>query len=137
MGGPRPGRICREAPPSHVLLFEPKMSDIAGGQHMVGGRGRCQRCMCACMQAYHKNKALGSLAFLPVQSAGACVCPEKPEPFGQASGSLVYHKVDNQTVDVGAGATGFRSVKIIMEFCSIFSPFLLLGNSAGSRHRSL
>ena len=29
--------------------------------------------------AYHKNKGLGSLSFLPVQSAGACVCPEASE----------------------------------------------------------
>jgi hypothetical protein len=86
------------------------------------------------MQAYHKNKALGSLSFLPVETAGACVCPEKPQPFGQASGSLIYHKVANQTADVGAGATGFRPVKIIMDFWLDVLPFFLqLANSAGTR----
>ena len=61
--------------------------------------------------AYHKSKAIGSLSFLPVGSAGACVCPEAPAAFGQASGQLVYHKVANQSVDTGSGATGFRPGK--------------------------
>ena len=61
--------------------------------------------------AYHKNKAISSLAFLPVGKSGACVCPEKPKAFGQASGKLVYHAVANQSVDVGAGAVGFAAGK--------------------------
>ena len=61
--------------------------------------------------AYHKSKAIGSLSFLPVGSAaGACVCPEAPVAFGQASGQLVYH-MTNQSVDIGSGATGFRPGK--------------------------
>ena len=59
----------------------------------------------------HKNKAISSLAFLPVGKSGACVCPEKPKAFGQASGKLVYHAVANQSVDVGAGAVGFAAGK--------------------------
>lgn len=61
--------------------------------------------------AYHKNKAIGSLSFLPADTAGACVCPEAPKPFGQASGELVYHSVANQSADVGSGSTGFRAGK--------------------------
>lgn len=63
--------------------------------------------------SYHKSKALSSLALLPVggESSGACVCPQAPKAFGQASGKLVYHAVANQSVDVGAGAVGFRAGK--------------------------
>jgi len=61
--------------------------------------------------AYHQTKGIGSLSFLPVGSTGACICPEKPMPFGQASGRLVYHKVANQSADVGASETGFRPGK--------------------------
>jgi hypothetical protein len=64
--------------------------------------------------AYHRNKALTSLAMLPAGGSaggGACVCPEAPKPFGQASGALVYHAVANQSVDVGLGQVGFRAGK--------------------------
>ena len=67
---------------------------------------------------YHKNKAISSLAFLPVGKSGACVCPEKPKAFGQASGKLVYHAVANQSVDVGAGAEGDRLGKSELEVAS-------------------
>lgn len=61
---------------------------------------------------YHKNKALSSLALLPASgTAGACVCPQSPKPFGQASGALVYHAVANQSIDTGAGQVGFRAGK--------------------------
>ena len=52
---------------------------------------------------YHKNKAPTSITLVaaqPEQSptrAGACICPNQPKPFGEASGQLVYHPVANQT----------------------------------------
>ena len=62
--------------------------------------------------SYHKNKALSSLALLPASgTAGACVCPEAPKPFGQASGALVYHAVADQPADTGAGQVGFGAGK--------------------------
>jgi hypothetical protein len=41
---------------------------------------------------YHANKLPSRLTLLPVGEAapGACVCPEKPAAFGQATGQLVY-----------------------------------------------
>lgn len=62
---------------------------------------------------YHKAKVLGTLALVPVGAdvAGACVCPEAPKPFGQASGELRYQAVASQPADVGAGAVGFRAGK--------------------------
>jgi len=39
--------------------------------------------------------------------AGVCICPVNPKPFGQATGSLVYHAVANQTADVGSGAAAY------------------------------
>jgi len=60
--------------------------------------------------SYHKSKALSSLALLPA-TGGACVCPEAPKPFGQASGKLVYTAVANQSVDTGAGEVGFQAGK--------------------------
>jgi hypothetical protein len=63
--------------------------------------------------AYHKLKMPSKLTLLPVGTsiAGSCVCPQKPKPFGQASGSLVYHAVPSQAVDTGAGKVGFRAGK--------------------------
>lgn len=63
--------------------------------------------------AYHKNKAPLHLTLLPAgaSAAGACVCPQKPAAFGQATGELVYHAVPNQTVDTGTGSVGFRAQK--------------------------
>lgn len=62
--------------------------------------------------AYHQSKALSSLPLLPaISSAGACVCPEAPKPFGRASGALVYNAVQNQSVDTGRGEVGFRAGK--------------------------
>lgn len=49
--------------------------------------------------AYHKIKAPSSIALLPVagaDSAGACVCPTKPAPFGDAKGSLRYVPTSQQ-----------------------------------------
>ena len=59
--------------------------------------------------AYHKNKAIGTLSFLP-SSGGACLCPEAPKAFGQASGELAYYGTE-QKQDSGAGAVGFRAGK--------------------------
>eukprot|EP00658_Telonema_sp_P-2_P078380 TRINITY_DN7322_c0_g1_i4.p1 TRINITY_DN7322_c0_g1~~TRINITY_DN7322_c0_g1_i4.p1 ORF type:complete len:393 (+),score=85.33 TRINITY_DN7322_c0_g1_i4:167-1345(+) len=61
--------------------------------------------------SYHKSKLPGKLDLLPVGGAGACVCPEAPKPFGQASGLLVYNPVANQSADVGTGAVGFQPQK--------------------------
>jgi len=63
--------------------------------------------------AYHKNKAPSTLSLLPLGSttAGACVCPESPKPFGQASGHLVYHPMSNQTEDIGSGSVAFGAGK--------------------------
>ena len=52
--------------------------------------------------AYHKNKAIGTLSFLPA-NGGACICPEAPKAFGQATGKLTYSKT-GQKEDVGTGA---------------------------------
>jgi len=60
--------------------------------------------------AYHKNKAIGSLSFLPAVGPGACVCPEAPKAFGQATGTLTYQQTA-QKEDVGTSATGFRAGK--------------------------
>jgi len=59
--------------------------------------------------AYHKNKAIGTLSFLPA-NGGACICPEAPKAFGQATGKLTYFKT-GQKEDVGTGAVGFRAGK--------------------------
>ena len=59
--------------------------------------------------AYHKNKAIGTLSFLPA-NGGACICPEAPKAFGQATGKLTYSKT-GQKEDVGTGAVGFRAGK--------------------------
>lgn len=65
--------------------------------------------------AYHKSKDIGSLVFLPSSNhtdyPGACICPEAPKPFGQASGLMEYHAVQGQKVDVGTGSVGFRAGK--------------------------
>eukprot|EP00658_Telonema_sp_P-2_P069144 TRINITY_DN5822_c0_g1_i8.p1 TRINITY_DN5822_c0_g1~~TRINITY_DN5822_c0_g1_i8.p1 ORF type:complete len:381 (+),score=61.25 TRINITY_DN5822_c0_g1_i8:452-1594(+) len=63
--------------------------------------------------AYHKSKLPSSISLLPVgtDAAGACICPEQPKKFGQASGSLVYHPVANQSQDTGSGAVGFGAGK--------------------------
>ena len=44
-------------------------------------------------------------------ASGACVCPEAPKPFGQASGSIVYHRNTSQAIDTGAGEVGFGAGK--------------------------
>jgi hypothetical protein len=63
--------------------------------------------------AYHKLKMPTGLTLLPstANAAGACICPKKPAPFGQATGELVYHAVANQSVDIGVGAVGFGKQK--------------------------
>jgi hypothetical protein len=58
---------------------------------------------------YHKNKAPAALALLPA-AVGACVCPEDPPAFGQATGQLVYHAT-NQSVDSGLGSVAFAKGK--------------------------
>jgi len=65
--------------------------------------------------AYHRAKAPASLALLPVgaAAAGACVCPQAPKPFGQASGHLQYNAVANQSADVGSGTVGFGANKCL------------------------
>jgi len=57
--------------------------------------------------AYHKNKALASLALLPQGPAGACLCAAKNIPFGQAKGTLEYAPVASQPADTGNGQVGF------------------------------
>ena len=54
-----------------------------------------------------------SISLLPLatKGPGTCVCPEKPKPFGQASGTLVYHPVANQSADTGRGAVGIGAHK--------------------------
>merc|ERR1712096_78821 len=67
---------------------------------------------------YHKERTPTSITLLPLdsagesagESAGACVCPQKPKPYGEATGSLVYHGT-NQTADTGEGAVGFSAHK--------------------------
>jgi len=67
----------------------------------------------AAAYAYHKDKSLASLTLLPVGgaavggAAAACVCPQAPAQFGEATGQLVYHRDTNQSADVGTGAVGF------------------------------
>jgi hypothetical protein len=39
-------------------------------------------------------------------TASRCVCPENPTPFGQATGSLLYHAT-NQSADVGSGEAAY------------------------------
>jgi len=60
---------------------------------------------------YHKDKIPASISLLPVNGSGACICPQEPKPFGQASGQLIYHPVPNQTADTGTGAVGFAAHK--------------------------
>jgi len=62
---------------------------------------------------YHKDKVPASISLLPLatKGPGTCVCPEKPKPFGQASGTLVYHPVANQSADTGRGAVGIGAHK--------------------------
>jgi hypothetical protein len=68
---------------------------------------------------YHKEKVPTSITLLPQdssnnsssrRSSGSCICPQEPKPFGEATGSLVYHAT-NQTADIGQGAVGFNSNK--------------------------
>lgn len=61
---------------------------------------------------YHKDKAPAKLALLPQApaSAGACICPEAPAPFGMATGQLVY-RATNQSGDVGTGSVAFGQQK--------------------------
>ena len=63
--------------------------------------------------SYHKVKEPFSLTMLPIngQNQGACVCPQKPAPFGQALGSLIYNPVANQTYDTGTGSVAFGGYK--------------------------
>ena len=64
--------------------------------------------------AFHKDKAPTTITLLPVDqegAAGSCVCPQEPKPFGQATGQLLYHRVANQSADVGTGAVGFGAHK--------------------------
>jgi len=60
---------------------------------------------------YHKNKVPSAISLVPIKGAGSCVCPEKPKPFGLATGQLVYNAVPNQTADTGTGAVGFGAHK--------------------------
>eukprot|EP00756_Hemistasia_phaeocysticola_P032008 Hpha_TRINITY_DN16387_c2_g1::TRINITY_DN16387_c2_g1_i3::g.62124::m.62124 len=61
--------------------------------------------------AYHKDRAPSALTLLPNGGGGACVCPEAPKPFGQATGKLVYHRVESQKADTGTGSVGFGANK--------------------------
>jgi len=61
--------------------------------------------------AYHKDRTPSALSFLPNAGGGACVCPEAPKPFGEASGKLVYHRVPGQKADTGSGSVGFGAHK--------------------------
>jgi len=65
--------------------------------------------------AYHRAKSPTSLALVPAGTggAGACICPQAPKPFGQASGRLEYQRVSSQPADVGDGVVGFRANKCI------------------------
>jgi hypothetical protein len=65
--------------------------------------------------AYHRSKAPSLLTLIPsgTGSAGACVCPQDPKPFGQATGSLLYNRVPAQPADVGDGAVGFGANKCL------------------------
>lgn len=63
--------------------------------------------------AYHKDKAPTQITLLPVAAGagvGACVCPQQPKPFGDATGNLVYHATA-QKEDTGEGAVGFSANK--------------------------
>eukprot|EP00039_Didymoeca_costata_P022118 m.3773 g.3773 ORF g.3773 m.3773 type:complete len:792 (-) comp2823_c0_seq1:19-2394(-) len=60
--------------------------------------------------AYHKDKDPSTIVLLPTSEQGACVCPQAPEPFGLATGSLVYHAT-SQEGDTGEGSVGFRKQK--------------------------
>eukprot|EP00658_Telonema_sp_P-2_P055629 TRINITY_DN44215_c0_g1_i1.p1 TRINITY_DN44215_c0_g1~~TRINITY_DN44215_c0_g1_i1.p1 ORF type:complete len:708 (-),score=147.60 TRINITY_DN44215_c0_g1_i1:102-2225(-) len=60
--------------------------------------------------AYHKNKDIGTLALLPVDGAGACLCANQPAPFGQGKGKFVYQPVKAQPADTGSGTIGFGNV---------------------------
>eukprot|EP00931_Biecheleriopsis_adriatica_P087805 TRINITY_DN62221_c0_g1_i1.p1 TRINITY_DN62221_c0_g1~~TRINITY_DN62221_c0_g1_i1.p1 ORF type:complete len:638 (-),score=78.15 TRINITY_DN62221_c0_g1_i1:87-1958(-) len=39
-------------------------------------------------------------------AASRCICPEDPQPFGQSSGTLRYHRT-NQSVDAGSGDAAY------------------------------
>ena len=76
---------------------------------------------------YHKNKAPAEVLLVPSSSdtgtkgaAGACICPQKPKPFGLATGSLQYHQVQNQSVDTGMGSVAFAAQK-----CPVFPATVL------------
>jgi hypothetical protein len=58
--------------------------------------------------SYHKAKTPSGLSVLPVDSegAGACICAEKPAPFGQGKGKLVYVQ-QSQAADTGEGTIQF------------------------------
>jgi hypothetical protein len=74
---------------------------------------------------YHKAKSLAVITLLPVGSAtGACVCPQAPKPFGQATGKLVYTPNASQPADVGQGFSGFGAHK-----CSDFPATTLLNQT--------
>jgi len=57
--------------------------------------------------SYHKDKRPSSLFLLPVKGTGACICPEKPAPFGQGKGKFIYVPVAGQSADVGSGTVNF------------------------------
>ena len=76
---------------------------------------------------YHKNKAPAEVLLVPSSSdtgtkgaAGACICPQKPKPFGLATGLLQYRPVQNQSVDTGMGSVAFAAQK-----CPVFPATVL------------
>lgn len=57
--------------------------------------------------AYHKDKTPSGISLLPITGApGACVCAEKPAPFGEGKGQLVYVPT-SQPGEAGSGSVGF------------------------------
>lgn len=58
--------------------------------------------------SYHKERTPSDLFLLPVKSAGACICPSKPLPFGQQKGKLTYVKTD-QPGDIGGGTVSWNN----------------------------
>ena len=58
--------------------------------------------------AYHKDKTPSGISLLPITGApGACVCAEKPAPFGEGKGQLVYVPT-SQPGEAGSGSGRIR-----------------------------
>ena len=59
--------------------------------------------------SYHKLRSPGKISLLSTQAS--CVCSNPPPAFGKATGSLNYHAVKSQSVDVGSGSVAFQANK--------------------------